>query len=83
MKSPHIERMECELAELSERAEKLAIFIDENPIFAGLALDAQGLMRMQLGAMRQYETALSLRLQLIGRDTDSGGTPPPPPPPGP
>ena len=81
MKAPHIERMEVELSEFAERAEKLAAFINESPIFNSLALDAQGLMRMQLGAMRQYETALSLRLQLIGRD--SGGAPPPPPPPGP
>lgn len=60
-KSPHLARMEGELAELSDRSDKLAAFIGGNAIFNGLGSIDQALMAQQLAAMRQYEATLSLR----------------------
>lgn len=65
-KSPHVERMEAELSELSDRSEKLTAFISGNPLFNGLPPTDQALMAQQLGAMRQYESVLSVRLSRAG-----------------
>jgi hypothetical protein len=62
VRSPHIVRMEDELAQLRDRAEKLTAFIAGNPVFAAMPSIDQALMAQQLGAMRQYEAILSLRL---------------------
>ena len=59
---PHVERMLNEQKELSEKVEKLRLFIEENPIFGNLPQEEQHDMRMQLNAMEKYSTILQSRI---------------------
>lgn len=67
MTVPHIERMQVELQQLSERATKLREFIAESPIFNQLSTDEKGLMRGQLSAMSEYHDILETRIDLAVR----------------
>lgn len=58
--------MVAEFKELGERAEKLAKFIDSNPLFGKLDETEQVLQIKQLGAMRDYQGWLYARLRHQG-----------------
>ena len=77
MKTEHVTRMEGELADLIERTDKLTTFVNESPIFAGLAPIDQTLMAQQLAGMHQYRCSLELRVRRA--TSDSGDNSPPPP----
>ena len=61
--SPHVERMEAELDELTVKVSKLEAFILSNLQFNDLPAIDQMLLVKQAADMRQYGDTLSLRLQ--------------------
>lgn len=61
--SAHIERMKAEMAELDDKASKLAVFINSNPLFAKLDAADQDLMKRQLSHMEAYASVLDERLE--------------------
>lgn len=67
MMAPHIERMKDELAQLADRRDKLAKFINEGPIFKQLPGDERDLMREQFGHMSSYHDVLETRIDLAER----------------
>lgn len=58
----HVQRMEAEHDELTDRLNKLRTFVEENPIFETLSNIDQKLLKQQLEAMTAYEAALGARL---------------------
>lgn len=61
---PHKQRMTAELAQLTDRLEKLSTFMNSDA-FEGLPETDQGLMAAQTGAMASYTTVLAMRLDRI------------------
>ena len=59
---PHQQRVVDEANELNDKREKLSAFISGNPIFSGLDMVQQGLMKTQLHAMTAYLEVLNLRI---------------------
>jgi len=58
------ERVEIEKAELSERLDKLKVYIDSNPHFKMLGEVMQALLKEQCGHMRAYLGCLQNRLDI-------------------
>lgn len=58
----HVSRMHQEFSELNDRANKLAGFISNNPLFGELKEKDKELMREQLASMRSYERVLGMRV---------------------
>lgn len=59
---PHQQRVVDEQTELQDKLTKLAEFIKQSPIFAGLDGNQQGLLKAQLGAMHAYGEIPTLRI---------------------
>lgn len=70
----HVTRMRSELAELTERANKLDAFM-KGRSFQGLDPQMRALMATQHNGMEQYRGALASRLYLETEGTD-GDQPP-------
>ncbi|WP_234494839.1 crAss001_48 related protein [Vibrio maritimus] len=65
MPKSHIERMQKERYELSERVRKLTVFIyQEETLFKELNEIDQRLLKAQLRAMNAYQEVLEIRLDL-------------------
>ena len=60
---PHQERVITELKELTDKREKLALFIGGSPFFANLGSDEQSRLRRQFDIMVQYEGVLQERIE--------------------
>lgn len=60
----YLDRMHEEHAQLKERIDKLAAFIQSNDIFKGLTRHKQILMEQQFHAMALYEYILAERIEL-------------------
>lgn len=58
---PHVVRMQVESQQLTDRVERLDSFI-KGDAFGGLGSFDQMMLRLQLGAMKQYDEILTLRL---------------------
>lgn len=59
---PHQERVVAELKELTEKREKLAVFIGSSPTFGKLPADEQMRLRRQFDIMVSYEGVLQERI---------------------
>ena len=62
MTAPHQQRVINELAELTDKREKLALFIAGSNIFGSLRRDEQNRLRRQFDIMVQYEGVLQERI---------------------
>lgn len=58
----HIDRMQVELRELTDKAQALADFIDGGHIFASLSSRQRELMEQQLDVMKAYKAILTARI---------------------
>jgi hypothetical protein len=59
---PHQQRVVDELAELDTRITKLAVFINESPIFGGLDVEEKGRLFRQTAHMHNYALVLRERI---------------------
>lgn len=59
---PHQQRVVDEKSELDEKLEKLASFIQENPIFEKLEEEDKDLLLLQQSSMAEYSVILSKRI---------------------
>ncbi|AAQ81434.1 hypothetical protein [Aeromonas phage Riv-10] len=60
----HIDRMQVELRDLTDKIVALDSFIGGSPIFPQLEFAQQELMVQQLDAMKAYQLILSARIDL-------------------
>ena len=60
----YVQRMYGELAELSERIDKLDKFLKTNPIVKTLSAEKRTLMSVQLQAMKTYYKVLNRRIEI-------------------
>ena len=60
----YVQRMYGELAELSERIDKLDKFLKTNPIVKTLSAEKHTLMSVQLQAMKTYYKVLNRRIEI-------------------
>lgn len=58
----HQERVVAELKDVTDKREKLAIFIGKSPTFQNLPNDEQERLRRQFDIMLQYEGVLQERI---------------------
>lgn len=68
----YITRMEEEYAQLTERVDKLAAFIESNPKFEELPPVEKTLLVAQLNSMSAYGAVLSLRLGIAKAQEEEG-----------
>lgn len=61
---PYVERMIQERNELADKIGKLAVFINENPLFRNLAPAKKELLRQQYQQMWEYNKTLTARIAL-------------------
>ena len=66
---PHVERLSEELKELKFKNDKLVLFIEKDPVFAGLSDEDQFLLHQQNFVMMAYMLVLIRRLALAGQLT--------------
>lgn len=59
---PHLERVVTERNELNDKREKLAAFIDSNPVFETLPEEEKGRLQRQLEIMTDYAAILQERI---------------------
>lgn len=64
--SDHVERMQEELTALTEKTEKLGLFIATNEVFETLDQDDKNLMQAQFGTMNAYKNILTQRIARAG-----------------
>lgn len=60
--APHQERVVTEKNELDEKLDKLLVFINSSPVFAGLDPAEKGRLWQQAGVMRWYSQILGDRI---------------------
>lgn len=66
----YVQRMYGELAELSERIDKLDKFLKTNPIVNTLSAEQCTLMSVQLQAMKTYHKVLNRRIEIEEEQND-------------
>lgn len=72
MEPNEIVRLDEECAQVTERVEKLAEFVQNNPEFIRLDAVRKHLLVIQLNAMSAYQSVLSLRLGVERMETSEG-----------
>lgn len=61
---PHIVRLQIELGQLTEKIEKLEVFLDNSDAYFNLTTAERVLLEVQLPAMHTYRQCLKTRLSI-------------------